>query len=286
MDKVFVTSEELSQVSSTSAETTPFAPPLKPVIAWPVRIVMWVLVVLLPLLCLVTVVLRISFRNQPARTRLAWTGFTSTLLIVSGLLNTLVFVVALSVGPMPVFASGALSGFDERERFPQLPKTQSMDGAEIAHLLKPLVLVVSPVTRFWFSHRDMPSASFGAGALLFADHEGYLVITARHVVGNGSLSSAVEKATVAGESGGWATAKVVAVHKRLDLVLLWIPRQSGAADFVQPVGAPQDGRNIFVIGHPQGLKFTLSTGLISRLQDSTVQISAPISPGDSGGHVI
>jgi S1-C subfamily serine protease len=285
MDKVFVTSDELSQVSPTSVEPAPFAPPLKPVIAWPVRIALGILVLLLPVLCLVTVVLRISFRNQLARTRLAWTNFTSTLLIVSGLLNTLVFVVALSAGPMPLFVSGSLSSFDEREQFPQLPKTQSMSGAEIARLFKPLVLVVSPVTHVWFSHREVPSASFGAGALLFADRDGYLVATARHVVGNGSLSSVVEKAVVAGESGSWANASVAAVHKRLDLILLWIPRQSGSGDFVQPVGAPEDGRNVFVIGHPQGLKFTLSTGLISRLHDSTVQISAPISPGDSGGPV-
>ncbi len=285
MDKVFVTSDELSQVSSVPAEPTPFTPPLKPAIAWPLRLAMSVLVLLLPVLCLVAVILRISFRNQPARTRLAWTGFTSTLLIVSGLLNTLVFVVALSIGPMPIFISGALSGFDDRQEFPRLPKAQNLTGAEVAHLFKPLVLVVSPLTHIWFSHRDMPAASFGAGALLFADHDGYLVVTARHVVGNGSVSSPVDKAIVAGESGGWANASVAAVHKSLDLVLLWIPRQAGSAGFVQPLGTPQDGRNVFVIGHPQGLKFTLSTGLVSRLQDSIVQISAPISPGDSGGPV-
>jgi len=129
MDKVFVTSDELSQVSSVPAEPTPFTPPLKPAIAWPLRLAMSVLVLLLPLLCLVAVILRVSFRNQPARTRLAWTGFTSTLLIVSGLLSTLVFVVALSIGPMPIFISGALSSFDDRQEFPQLPKVQNLTGA-------------------------------------------------------------------------------------------------------------------------------------------------------------
>jgi S1-C subfamily serine protease len=285
MDKVFVTSDELSQVNSISAEPTPFTPPLKPVIAWPIRMGMSLLVLVLPVLCVISVILRISFRNQPSRTRLAWTGFTSSLLIVSGLLSTLVFVTALGVGPMPLFMTGSLSGFDEREEFPQLPKAQSLTGAEVAHLFKPLVLVVSPLAHIWFSHREVPASSFGAGALLFADHDGYLVVTARHVVGNGSVSSPVENALVAGESGSWANARVAAVHKRLDLVLLWIPRQAGSAGFTQPLGNPQDGRNVFVIGHPQGLKFTLSTGLISRLQDSTVQISAPISPGDSGGPV-
>ena len=40
-----------------------------------------------------------------------------------------------------------------------------------------------------------------------------------------------------------------------------------------------------MIGHPEGLRFTLSTGIISRLHGSTLQISAPVSPGNSGGPV-
>ena len=43
--------------------------------------------------------------------------------------------------------------------------------------------------------------------------------------------------------------------------------------------------NVFVIGHPEGLRFTLSTGIISRTDGSTIQMSAPVSPGNSGGPV-
>ena len=42
--------------------------------------------------------------------------------------------------------------------------------------------------------------------------------------------------------------------------------------------------NIFVIGHPQRLFFTLSNGLISRVDGAgMLQLTAPISPGNSGG---
>ena len=41
---------------------------------------------------------------------------------------------------------------------------------------------------------------------------------------------------------------------------------------------------MFVIGHPEGLRFTLSTGIISQIL-RTIQISAPVSPGNSGGPV-
>ena len=57
------------------------------------------------------------------------------------------------------------------------------------------------------------------------------------------------------------------------------------ADFVQPIAQPREGETIFVIGHPEGLKYTLSTGIISRMENSTLQISAPVSPGNSGGPV-
>jgi serine protease Do len=49
--------------------------------------------------------------------------------------------------------------------------------------------------------------------------------------------------------------------------------------------SPKDGEPIFVIGHPQGLRFTLSNGIISREEGGIIQISAPISPGNSGGPV-
>jgi S1-C subfamily serine protease len=81
---------------------------------------------------------------------------------------------------------------------------------------------------------------------------------------------------------------VIARHKSLDLLLLWVPRERGNATFVQPLARatpPSEGENVFVIGHPEGLRFTLSTGIISRLHGSTIQMSAPVSPGNSGGPV-
>ena len=86
-------------------------------------------------------------------------------------------------------------------------------------------------------------------------------------------------------SGVWAGAEVVARHTNLDLVLVWVPRHSGNGEFAQPIATAKEGESIFVIGHPEGLKYTLSTGIISRMENSTLQISAPVSPGNSGGPV-
>ena len=40
-----------------------------------------------------------------------------------------------------------------------------------------------------------------------------------------------------------------------------------------------------MIGHPEGLRFSLSTGVISRTGPGTIQMTAPTSPGNSGGPV-
>jgi serine protease Do len=85
--------------------------------------------------------------------------------------------------------------------------------------------------------------------------------------------------------GVWSTAEVIGSASPIDVALLWVPRKSGKGSFVQPLAPPSDGEPIFVIGHPEGLKYTLSTGLVSGLRDQLIQISAAISPGNSGGPV-
>jgi S1-C subfamily serine protease len=88
---------------------------------------------------------------------------------------------------------------------------------------------------------------------------------------------------------GWATAQVVGRHKRLDVALLWLDRRFGEAEFRQPVStyaSVQAGEKIYVIGHPEGLNFSVSNGIVSRTPGNDVlQISAPVSPGNSGGPV-
>jgi serine protease Do len=158
----------------------------------------------------------------------------------------------------------------------------------VSEELKPLVTVISPAQRTWFSKNESPSMGFGAGVLLEAGPEGYLILTARHVIDETLRKRGGSRALVAMASGAWAGADVVARHKELDLCLIWMHRESGSGNFVQPV-EPQskvsDGESIFVIGHPQGLRFTLSTGIISRTERDVLQISAPVSPGNSGGPV-
>ena len=251
---------------------------------------MSVLVLALPLLCVVALVLRVAMRNLPPRTRDGWMTFVNTLLIVSGLLTSAGTVAVMSFVPLPSVVANGLSELDERSDFPLLPTTNPMSAKDVSQNLKPIVAIISPARRSWLTNREMGSASFGAATLLQATDQGYLFITARHVLEGPAwnLAKANPRALIAMASGTWSTADVVARHKELDLLLLWIPRETGHGTFLQPIANTSqttEGENIFVIGHPEGLRFTLSTGIISRTEGNTIQMSAPVSPGNSGGPV-
>jgi S1-C subfamily serine protease len=290
MDKIVVSAAEVAQTEVSPEIAKRLEAKLPPAVpAW-AKWAMSPLVLVLPLLCLVAIVLRVAMRNLPPRTRQEWTSLLATLLTASGLITSVAAVLSFSFAPLPSVVGAGLYELDERTEFPALPTAVPMSAKEVAESLKPLVAVVSPAARSWFSHAEMPSASFGAGTLLQATADGYLFVTARHVIDgpNWNNASSGSRGLITMASGGWGGADVVARHRNLDLVLLWVPRESGIAKFAQPLAKrdePQEGENVFVIGHPEGLRFTLSTGIISRMRGSTIQISAPVSPGNSGGPV-
>jgi S1-C subfamily serine protease len=287
LDKIVISPTELSEVGEDPGQAARVEPKLPPAIPWWGRLLLALLTPVLPLLCLVTIILRVAFRGQPPRTRHAWTAYLSTLLIISGFLTSMALVIAVSLGPVaPSFISSGLSELDERTDYPQLPAQKPLTGVDASQELKSLVAVISPTSRSFFGKREMLSSSFGAGMLLQASPSGYLFATARHVIGTDNWNIAKRpRAMISLASGIWTGADVIARHKNLDLALIWLPRHSGDSQFVQPIAEPKDGENIFVIGHPEGLKFTLSTGLISRIDNTLLQITAPISPGNSGGPV-
>lgn len=290
MEKIVISPAEVAETAPLPEGPTRLEPKLPPAVAWWAKLAMSPLALALPLLCVIAIVLRFAMRGLPPRTRYAWTGFLATLLTASGLLTCAAALLFVSLVPPPSFVSRSLPELDEKTDFPHLPVAAAMSARDISQELKPLVAVISPSYRSWFHDRDIASGSFGAGALLQVTSAGYLFVTARHVM-SGSYREAGKNelhALVAMASGTWAGAEVVAQHQDLDLLLLWLPRESGHGEFSQPVATGNEvaqGENVFVIGHPEGLRFSLSTGVISRTDQSTIQMTAPVSPGNSGGPV-
>jgi S1-C subfamily serine protease len=286
--KIVISASDVGSVSLPADMVTPPKVP-QPIPLW-ARLVMLPLVLVLPLLAIIALVMRIALRATPARTQQAWHSYLMALLIAGSLVFFVTAVAAFSYMPSPPQAiSAGLSDLDERNHFPSLPSQTQMTGVEISHELKPLVMVASPAAKRWFARGEMTSNSIGAAVLLHADPDGYLFATARHVA-DVSMAAAKsgQRVLLTTGSSGWAGADVVGWHRTADLALLWMPRHEGSAEFAQPLAPAEDaepGAAIYVIGHPEGLNFTISNGIISRLVGDTVQISAPVSPGNSGGPV-
>ena len=128
--------------------------------------------------------------------------------------------------------------------------------------------------------------------LLFAGEREYLLATCRHVIDGESWRTAkayTGDVVIMDRAGGFARAQIAGRHKDLDIMLLRIPRVAGKSHFAQQVldfAKISPGERVMTFGHPEGLFFSLSDGLVSRKDETgQIQISAPVSPGASGGPV-
>lgn len=80
-----------------------------------------------------------------------------------------------------------------------------------------------------------------------------------------------------------------AIDARLDLAILPAPAD-GPAGLPLALHLPELGDHVWAFGSPKGLYGTMTDGIVSAVRErggrTVVQISAPISPGSSGGPVL
>lgn len=83
---------------------------------------------------------------------------------------------------------------------------------------------------------------------------------------------------------------ITAVDPLHDLVILKISTTYSPALPLGNSDAVQVGDPVYAVGNPQGLEGTFSQGIVSSIReigsDKLLQITAPISPGSSGGPVL
>lgn len=99
-------------------------------------------------------------------------------------------------------------------------------------------------------------------------------------------------------SGARLPAEVVGSDAATDLALLRVilPKEHRAAAILGDSDHLEIGQKVLAIGHPFGLGYALTTGIISGLgagpesaallHDPVIQTSAPINPGNSGGPLV
>jgi len=98
------------------------------------------------------------------------------------------------------------------------------------------------------------------------------------------------KARLFGQKGMLKITGISAYDAKRDVVLLDVPGLEAPPIPLRTNSETAVGETIFAIGNPKGLEGTISSGIVSahRLvgSESVLQITAPISPGSSGGPVV
>ena len=153
-------------------------------------------------------------------------------------------------------------------------EAQELSPRDIAARARPSVVMVSAV-------RDGNVVRRGSGFIVSGDGR---LITNRHVI-EGAESLRVQLST--GEI--YDNVFFVSDDARRDLAILRIPDTGLPGLSIGDERTAAVGDPVYVFGNPLGLEGTFSDGLISAMRTvdgvSIVQITAPISPGSSGGPV-
>jgi len=97
-------------------------------------------------------------------------------------------------------------------------------------------------------------------------------------------------AKLVGQKAKYDIEGITAVDSERDLVVLKISATGAQALSLGNSDAAQVGESVYAVGNPQGLEGTFSQGIVSSIRDvgtdKLLQITAPISPGSSGGPVL
>jgi len=148
------------------------------------------------------------------------------------------------------------------------PKAQALTPAQIAESATPSVVLIK-----------VPNG-LGSGFVVSGDGR---IVTNMHVI-RGADQATVQ--TAAGKQ--YDKVELMAADEVHDLVVLRIHARGLKPLPLGDSATARPGAHVVAIGHPLGLGNTVSDGLISAVREISpqrllLQISAPISPGSSGG---
>lgn len=128
--------------------------------------------------------------------------------------------------------------------------------------------------------------STGTGFYLKSDH---LIVTNEHVVRDN------REVVIDGDFINRQTVKVIYTDPQFDLAFIAAPTHDEAAPPVNlgKSEAVVDGESVVAIGHPMGLKYSFTQGIVSNAQRlmeinnlKYIQTDAAINPGNSGGPLV
>ena len=131
---------------------------------------------------------------------------------------------------------------------------------------------------------DKNGLPLGSGSGFFISRD--MIATNLHVVKTGHRATFKR----VGKDKWYNVKEVIEKNTQQDLVILKVPDVGATVLSLGNSDAIEVGEPVYAIGNPKGLEGTFSPGFISsiRAKDSNrrIQITAPISPGSSGGPVL
>ena len=167
-------------------------------------------------------------------------------------------------------------------------------------VLSTIFLAALPSILFAQTAQEIARKAFGSTVLLvMEDTNGQpLSLGSGFFVRDGEVASnlhVVEGAArgyakIIGQKTKYDIEGITAVDPERDLVVLKISGARARAVALGNSESIQVGETVYAVGNPQGLEGTFSQGIISSIRkvgnDKLLQITAPISPGSSGGPVL
>jgi len=127
-----------------------------------------------------------------------------------------------------------------------------------------------------------PAGGIGSGFVLRSIGGRSTLVTNFHVVEDAWLTPD-RKVSVENE-GRQLQGTIQRVIEDKDLALVEVPGELPALE--KATTAPKVGDPVLAIGSPLGLGGSASSGIVSAVRSGTLQFSAPVSPGNSGGPVV
>jgi S1-C subfamily serine protease len=140
---------------------------------------------------------------------------------------------------------------------------------------------------------DKGEKSLASGFFVRTNNESGVVATNYHVIKG--MDQGVVSAVLGGEKRIMAVSAVLNFDDINDLAVLRVqpvesPQTIRINNLSLATSTPSVGETIYALGNPEGLTGTFSQGIVSGIRSfdlgKRIQITAPISPGSSGGPVI
>ena len=152
----------------------------------------------------------------------------------------------------------------------------AMDAQEIAKLAIPSVVTIVM--------QDQSSNMISQGSGFFVERD--KVLTNAHVIKGGTHGYII----LGSNNTVVAISQLLSQNGKIDLALLKVNTQAGVPLEIEGTKDLEIGETIYVVGSPLGYLSTFTDGIVSAFRSTVdgrqIQISAPISPGSSGGPIL